>query len=662
MKRVSSFAQAIQRTRDRVTPPPAWRWPLLVLAGLLSGLAWAVLGRLVQSQSIRLTLAALGAPSLWLTALFWALAALAVIFLTHSLCAGNFIVGVPSLILAFANYFKELITSTPLTIGDFTLIGQVGDIAGLNKASLTLSRNSILAIVGGLLWLIAAWFFSRPLRLRWRWSLLGAPASALAFFLLFWAGAGPLVFSPLGVDPGTTVSQAAANRACGVPLGLWRSLYRAATQDMGAIYTPEYMGEVADRVQDYTSEAPDPPERKQPTIIMLLSESFFDVTTLPGVAYDGDPAADFHALRQESVSGAFYTRSLGYGTCNIELEILTGMNTGLLSNEDLYSLDSAVLSHMPAVPALLRDSGYYTSMTHTFDDSIYHRGNVFPYLGFDDLFFSGDFARFYPPAAQAGDYWAYMDTRISGAFYSDDLMTDLLIAQYEDMSARHGGPLFLYASTMENHQPYDEGKYSGSELTVRPASGLTGEAAVSLLQFSQGAANASAALGRLVDYFRDCDEPVVIIFYGDHRPGLGLSGGGTVYSELGMVPASADRWSLEDLAELYSTDYLIWSNDPDYLPGEPGSTRDTSCNYLGALLLDIAGVDKPAYWRLISRLSEYRIADMMEYHLGVDGEVTAAAPDSGEAAEGLALLTDILNDVIYGGQYTTGLLKGAEDK
>ena len=662
MKRAGSFVQAIQRTQDRLAPPAAWRWPLLALAGLLSGLAWAVLGWLVQSQSIRLTLAALGDPSLWLTALFLALAALAVIFLTHSLCAGNFAVGVPSLLLAFANYFKELITSTPLTIGDFTLIGQAGDIAGLNKASLTLSRNSILAIVGGLLWLIVTWFFSRPLRLRWRWSLLGVPASALVFFLLFWAGAGPLVFSPLGVDPVASISQAAANRACGVPLGLWRSLYRAATQNPGAFYTPEYMEEVAGRVQDYAGEASDPPERKQPTIIMLLSESFFDVTTLPGVTYDEDPMADFHSLRQESVSGAFYTRSLGYGTCNIELEIMTGMNTGLLSNEDLYSLDPTVFSRMPAVPALLRDSGYYTSMTHTFNDSIYHRGDVFPYLGFDDLFFSGDFAQFYPPAAQAGDYWSYMATRISGEFYSDDLMTDLLIAQYEAMSARRSGPLFLYASTMENHQPYDESKYSESELTVRPSSGLTGEAAVSLLQFSQGAANASAALGRLVDYFRDCDEPVVIVFYGDHRPGLGLSGGGTVYSELGMVPASAGQWSLEDRAELYSTDYLIWSNDPDYLPGEPGSTLDTSCNYLGALLLDIAGVDKPAYWRLISRLSEYRIADTMEYHLSTGGELAAAAPDSGKAAEGLSLLADVMTDVIYGTQDATGFLRDAENK
>ena len=657
-----AFFKRIQRLQDRLTPPTVWRWPILVLAGFLSSLGWSLLGLLVQSQSIRLTLTALGKSSLWLTALFWGLALLAVVFLSHSLLAGNLAVGVPSLILAFVNHYKELITSTPLTIGDFTLIGQVGHIAGLNKASLTLTRNSVLAIVGAVLWLIVIWFFSRPLRVRWRWSLLGAPVCALVFFLLFWVGANPLVFTPLGVEPGKNIPQAAVNQRCGVPLGLWRSLHKSMTknQDIGGDYAQEPMERVAAQAEAYAGDPPAVPEREKPNVIMILSESFFDVTTLDGVTYDEDPVADFHALRQESVSGAFYTRTLGYGTCSIELEILTGLNTGLLSSEDLSSLDDpTVFTRIPSIPALLRSNGYYTSMMHTFNDSIYHRERIFPYLGFDDLYFSDSFAQFYPPAAQAADYWDYMATRVSGEFYSDDLLSDLLIAQYEAMSDQHTGPLFLYASSMENHQPYPEGKYSDEELTVHPTSNLTGEAAASLLQYSQGAANASAALGKLVDYFRTCDEPVVIIFYGDHRPGFGLSHGGTVYSELGMVSSSRGKWSLADLAKLYSTDYLIWSNDPAYLPGEPGSTLDTSCHYFGTLLLDITGVETPTYWNLIRRLSQYRLVDVVEFHLSTAGELTASPPDSGPGAEGLSLLTDIMNDAIYGKQYITGLISGS---
>ena len=77
---------------------------------------------------------------------------------------------------------------------------------------------------------------------------------------------------------------------------------------------------------------------------------------------------------------------------------------------------------------------------------------------------------------------------------------------------------------MENHSTYTD-KYAQDELTVDPHSSLTGEAANNLLHLSQGLSLASAALGQLVDYFRNIDEPTVVVFYGDHRPGLGLTNG-----------------------------------------------------------------------------------------------------------------------------------------
>lgn len=660
MKRAASFLKTvigtIRQAQDRLAPPMAWRWPILVLAGLLSGLWWTLLGQLVQSQNVQLTLRTLGTPSLWLTALFWGLAVLVAVFLSHSLCAGNFVVGVPSLVLAFVNYYKELITSTPLTVGDFTLIGQIGDIAGMNKASLTLSRGSILAIIGAAFWLIAAWFFSRPLRLRWRWSLLGAPASALAFCLLFWAGADAVVFSPLGVGLGQNRPQAMINAVCGVPLGLWRSVLGLGRQASDPpAETPPNLGELlsdppATRNPTQTDgpEATPPPEAKQPNIIMILSESFFDVTRLKGVTFAQDPLPEFHALRQEGVSGTFYTRSLGYGTSNIELAIMTGLNTNLLGDWDLYSYAPETFSRVPAVPALLKENGYYTSMVHMFNDSIYHRKTLFQYLGFEDMFFSEDFAKLYPPAAEAPDYYGYIQSRISGTYYSDDLMSDVLIAQFEKMSAEYDGPLFLYASSMEAHTPYSSNKYSRRELTVDPVSSLTGEAATALLMYSQTVANASASLGKLVDYFRTVDEPVVIVFYGDHRPGLGLADGGTVYSSLGMAPENYWNGSVETFKELYSTDYLIWANDPSLLPGEPGSTWDTSCNYFGAAVLDLARVDLPTYWQLIDRLAKTRVADMYFFFLDREGNLSGEIAEDDPDAKRLAAMRSIISSILAG--------------
>lgn len=645
--------------RERLTPPVLWRWPLAIGSGLLSGMVWALIALLIDTQSVRGAFAGLAAPQLWLTALFLGLLVLAISLLTHSFFVGNLAVGAVVVLISFANYFKVLITAVPLSIGNLALIGQVGDIAALNSDSLILGRNSILAILAAVFWALLALFFSGPLRLEWRRSALGGGAAALLFVLVFAAGADPLFYTPLGVPMERIASQQSVNQSCGVLLGLWRSFLQQATRDLGKDYSRAHMEDVAAEILTLTENQSVSQKDVQPNVILILSESFFDVTGLDNVTFEEDPAAEFHALKEEGVSGRFYTRMLGQGTVNVELEVLTGLNTGLLSGEDLYDWPADVFSRLPAVPAVFRDNGYYTAMIHLFNDSIYHRSDFLGRLGFDGQYFSPDFAAIYDPAAQAADYWAYMNEYISGEYFSDALMTDLLISLYERHDA--DGPVFFYGISMENHASYVD-KYGEEELTVSPKSPLTGEAANDLRNLSQGVHNASAALGRLTDYFRTVDEPTVIVFFGDHRPGLGLwqsGGGGTVYSELGMVSADSGQWSLEDIAGLYSTDYLIWSNDPDCLPGEPGSTLDTSCNYLGALLLDTAGVEKPVYWRLISYLSQYRVIDTPEYHLGTAGELTANPPDSGAAARGLSLLTDIINDAVYGKQYVTGILGGS---
>ena len=348
----------LSNLQHRLTPPPMWRWPLAVLAGLLSGLVWAELAFLIENQSIRYTLAALGEARLWFTVLFLGLAALGLSFLFHSLFLGNLLTGAAVIVLAFVNYFKVLITMTPLLLGDFSLIGQAGNIATLNSSSLVLRRNSILAIVAGVAWLVVCLFFSRPLRVNWEISALaGAPLCVLALWLVFWTGAETVVFPALDAGIERAMSQASANRACGVPLGLWRSLYAGRHRQQAEDYSLEYMEEVWAQAEDYATGHP-VTQRKQPHIILVLSESFFDITQLEGVTFEEDPIADFHALQQESVSGKMGTRSFGYGTCDIELEVLTGMNSGLLDNEPENSWPKEFFNRVPTVPNLLKQDGY----------------------------------------------------------------------------------------------------------------------------------------------------------------------------------------------------------------------------------------------------------------------------------------------------------------
>lgn len=60
-------------------------------------------------------------------------------FLCRSLFAGGLLISLALAGISFANYYKMLITSTPLYVQDIRLLGQVGGIMELNSASLKFS-------------------------------------------------------------------------------------------------------------------------------------------------------------------------------------------------------------------------------------------------------------------------------------------------------------------------------------------------------------------------------------------------------------------------------------------------------------------------------------------------------------------------------------------
>jgi len=624
------------------------RFWITLLLSALTGLGLTLVSILITTQSLRATLGWLtGSPlAVFAGTVFLALLVLFLAFLTRSLFAGGLVVSVLLLLASLVNYFKNLITSTPLQISDFGLFGKMGNIAELNSESITFSRNTIIAIAAAAVWLIVLLVFSRRLRLPWKRSLPAAVAAAAVFVVLFMVS--PVVnawcFEPLGVELGGTYGQAFSNEQCGVPLGLWRSAvnsgddYEVSENDLQS---------ALDDAQTYIDGIDGAGSDVQPNVIMILSESFFDVTTLPGVTYEEDPLADFHRACEEGVSGTFYTRTLGYGTCNIELEILTGINNRFLqSDEELCYWDGAQFDSLSTVPEIFQENGYYTAFLHTFNDSIYNRTPIYTHLGFDDLYFSGDFAAIDPEAAAAEDYWTYMSGKIAGEFYSDDYMADLLIDLYEQKDDQC--PVFLYAATMENHTPFEAGKYDTYDYAF--TSNLSEEASGVLDALTQGAADSSKALGKLIDYFSDCDEPTIIIFFGDHRPGLPLSDGTTVYSALGMCDALNANWSTETLASLYSTDYVIWSNDPSLLPGDAGSTMDTSSNFLGLDALRAAGMELDSYWRMIASMKESCTIYTWQYFVSADGEVGPTLPEdlSDGDARKFEVMTTLMRQALSG--------------
>jgi len=644
--------------QDRVTPTAKWRWAYSAFAFVLTGIVLSFSAWLIDGQTLSLALAGLLTGGFWYTVLLLAFFSALLGLLSGSLFVGGLITALPTIILSLINHYKLKITSTPLQLSEFALADKLGDITALNARVLVPTGATVAAVVVTVLWLGVLAFFSRPLRLEWKKRLAAAGIPAFLLIFCFWFSSNGLVFTPLRLPLEQTVSQSVANNECGVLLGLWRSFAQSQLVDSNAGISQEDIDAIGGSEEEPPEVVEPPVALEPPNVLLILSESFFDVTQLPELYFVDDPLADFHALQKEGVSGSFYTRTLGYGTCNIELEILTGINTTLMNNEELYAQEPDFFTKLPTVPTLLQQNGYRTVMFHLFNDSIYNRTPIFQSLGFDEIYFTEDFDAIDEEAAAAEDYWGYMNSKISGAFYSDEYMADLFIKLLEQEGEE---PLFAYGISMENHSPHDGTKYAASEGYTAPfTTRLEGEGAAVLADAVQGAANASTALGKLTDYLRGQDEPTVVLFFGDHLPGLGLSdGSSTVYSQLGLSEGyDQGKWSMEQILNLHSADYLIWSNDPAYLPAEAGSVMDTSCNYFGLHVLDAAQCDLPLYWDLLAEANEVRVIDTLEYHVGRDGETGRIASEDEEDKRRLSMLATCLYDTFSGeGQLTEQLWK-----
>lgn len=582
------------------------------------------------------------------TAAFLGLVICTLGFLCRSIFAGGLIVTLFVAGLSFANYYKMLITSTPLYVQDIRLVTQVGGIMELNEASMKFSGESAAAVVIMLLVLVGLFFVSRRFRPRLREGLISGLISAILFVSLFCVPASveSWFYGPAGSGQAAAQdTQIVHNSRCGVLLGLWRSVVLGGEEEL--IPEPDEEELMLMNAQSWIEELPDTEKDEQPNVIFVLGESFFDVTELPGVSYAEDPVADFHRICSEGVSGKFYTHTLGYGTENIELEIMTGINTRFFSWDDMiYGWEQEKLLTYPSLPQLFSDAGYYTAYLHTFNDGIYNRTALYTALGFQDMYFSGDFAAIDPEAAAAPDYWSYMYGKIAGEFYSDDYLADVTAELFDQKAGE--GPVFLWAVTMENHTPYTADKFSSYDF---PFESDLGDEAVGVLNaVTQGVADCSEALGKLVDHLAAQDEPVIVVFFGDHRPGTPLESGATVYSELGMCPEDVADWELEDYAELYSTDYVIWSNDPSLLPAEPGSRMNTSSTLLGVEALQLAGIDLDEYWSMCAVVDTVSDGWTWNFFVPQDGE-PCFSPFAGLDEEGLDIIQAMrvfMNSTFYG--------------
>ncbi|MCD8311021.1 MAG: LTA synthase family protein [Firmicutes bacterium] len=320
-----------------------------------------------------------------------------------------------------------------------------------------------------------------------------------------------------------------------------------------------------------------------PDIIVILSESFWDPTNLPGVEFSSDPLENFReiASREGTYSGYMYETGLGGGTVRPEFEVLTGLSTDYLPSGSIPW--QYVTGETESYVSIYNSLGYRTIAVHPYTSSFYSRKNAYPLIGFDELYFEDSLY-----ALEDVDY------SIRGGYISDDSFIDYIEYYLEESD---GTPTFLFGISMENHQPYAN-KYGSISIEVT-SDALDEETLALVANYTEGVRDADAALGKLVDYIDLRDRDTILIYFGDHLPTLGSNL--AAYVETGMI-SSSTSYTEEEALMLYSTPFLIYANfdlgDSDLLT--VGTGNEIASYELLNAASDLIGSPKSAYMKFLS--------------------------------------------------------------
>lgn len=305
-----------------------------------------------------------------------------------------------------------------------------------------------------------------------------------------------------------------------------------------------------------------------PDVVVVMSESFFDVTRLPGVRFEADPLPTLHRLQREAASGTLYPPAFGGGTANTEFEVLTGHATRWLPAGSV-PYQQYVHRPLPALPRQFAERGYRTSAVHLFRRWFWDRDRVYPQLGFQRFISEDDVAL------------------EGGLFYpADTNLTRAVKAQLEASEQ----PQFVFAISVEAHGPFEAHRYPGEALRVEGP--LDDAARGELGTYAEAIGHADRELGALLTFLEQRARPAVVVFFGDHLPSLTYT-----LRQTGVLPAP-DALATLDVkrrAFLYEVPLVVWSSRHN----EPRALGAFSTDYLGPVVLREAGAPVPPYARFL---------------------------------------------------------------
>lgn len=251
----------------------------------------------------------------------------------------------------------------------------------------------------------------------------------------------------------------------------------------------------------------------KPNVIEIMSESYADFRVFDELNISEDVYAGLDEVAAKGASGTAIAPTYASYTVRTEFELLFGLPVKSLNDPNMPQR-MLLERQQPTIPSYYKAQGYSTAYVHPFQGSFYNRRSIYSRFSFDTMIFEDDFT---------------VPVDLYGTYIDDNTVYH----QIEQMITDTDEPLYLHATTMQNHQPYDQG---------------TGD--TEFENYLQWVQHSSDGLADFIASLEQIDEPTIVLFIGDHFPSLRGEDG--IYAQLGITS--------ENCSTLYEQKYVLWNN------------------------------------------------------------------------------------------------------
>ena len=461
-----------------------------------------------------------------------------------------------SIIFSLTNYFTTTFRGIPILASDLTIMGTAMNVVGNYKYSLDLPRT--ITLLGLIAWCILLFRVKRLRLPKGKKRISDILGSAAICFASFWI----MIYTPvMTVTPMhvtvNTFRPIKSYRKNGCVLTFMRSI------QLMIIHKPDgYSANAAEEIAaPYRSETSSG-NAKTPNVIAIMDEAFADLQAVGDFRTSEDVMPFYHSLTKNTVKGFSYVSVFGGQTANTEFEFLTGLSKAFVpASATPYQL--YIKSLLPGLTTHLGNQDYQGMLAfHPFRANGYNRDHVYPNLGFSDFISLKD-----------------LDVSASDKirnFVSDAADFQVIIDQYEQAKKKSNAPFYLFNVTMQNHSGYDQ-DFDNLDMPISIEEKCDDP---ELKRYLNLIHHSDTALKSLIEYFSKQKDPTVIVFFGDHEPGLSNE----VYSKI--LGKNVEKLSAEENMNLYKTPFLIWAN----YDIEEQENVNISMNYLSTLMLESTGM------------------------------------------------------------------------